>query len=106
MNASAPGSILIIFNSPEPTVKSSAHARPLDFWGSLMTPIGPGVRIPMPAHQATRMTHFLPVMRSLALGISIIFSPLLFAQSEAPQQFADAKIAAALKQVSPERIRA
>ena len=60
----------------------------------------------MPTDQATRPAQSSPVMLSFALGISVILSPLVLAQSAAPQQFADPKIAAALKEVSSARIQA
>jgi hypothetical protein len=59
----------------------------------------------MPRNPATRTVHFSPVMLSSVLGISIILSPLLAAQSAGAQQFADPKIAAALKDVSSARIQ-
>lgn len=58
----------------------------------------------MPASQAMRPRPASPVMRSVLLGISIIFSFVFVAQAAEPAP--DPAIAAALKQVSPERIRA
>src|SRR5579883_830561 len=58
----------------------------------------------MPARKAIGTTPLFPVMRSMLLGISIIFPLARMACATDPAP--DPAIAAALKQVSAERIRA